>query len=82
VREAPDLWKVPEGERFSSRELVSDLMAGGQTASYYPDSDALLADLLSWVRPGDVVLVMSNGDFDHLVARLTAVLTKADEFKN
>ncbi len=70
VREPPDLWKVPEGEQFSSWQLVQDLRAQGQKAMYFPDTDRLLQGLLRGLRPGDVVLVMSNGDFDHLVPRL------------
>ena len=34
----------------------------------------LLDGLLNTLRPGDVVLVMSNGDFNHLVPRLCAAL--------
>jgi UDP-N-acetylmuramate: L-alanyl-gamma-D-glutamyl-meso-diaminopimelate ligase len=70
VREPPDLWKVPEGEQFSSRQLVDDLTARGQTALYFPDTDRLLEGLLQNLRPGDITLIMSNGDFDHLVPRL------------
>ncbi len=74
VREPPDLWKVEPEEQFSSRQLVADLVAAGQAALYFPDTDALLAGLLQTLRPGDVVLVMSNGDFDHLVSRLCEAL--------
>jgi len=74
VREPPDLWKVPEGEQFSSRQLVSDLTAQGKQAYYFPDTDLLLQRLLPLLQPGDVVLVMSNGDFDHLVPRLCKAL--------
>ncbi len=70
VREPPDLWKVPPEEQFSSVKLVEDLTAQGQQALYFPDTDALLAGLLDRLRGGDVVLIMSNGDFDHLLARL------------
>ncbi len=70
VREPPDLWKVPPEEQFSSAKLVEDLAAQGQEALYFPDTDALLAGLLERLRSGDVVLIMSNGDFDHLVPRL------------
>jgi UDP-N-acetylmuramate: L-alanyl-gamma-D-glutamyl-meso-diaminopimelate ligase len=70
VREPPDLWKVEPEERFSSRQLVADLQAAGRKARYFPDTEALLAGLLHTLRPGDVVLVMSNGDFNHLVPRL------------
>jgi len=74
VREPPDLWKVEPEEQFSSRQLVADLRAAGQEARYFPDTDALLADLLWEVRPGDLVLVMSNGDFNHLAPRLCEAL--------
>ena len=74
VREPPDLWKVAPEEQFSSRELVADLAAAGKEALYFPDTDALLDGLLNALRPGDVVLVMSNGDFNHLVPRLCEAL--------
>ena len=74
VREPPDLWKVPPEEQFSSRQLVTDLSNQGQRALYYPDTDQLLAGLLKNLKGGDLVLVMSNGDFDHLVPRLCEFL--------
>jgi len=74
VREPPDLWKVPEEEQFSSRRLVEDLRDQGQEAFYFPDTDRLLEGLLAKLRPGDVALIMSNGDFDHLLPRLAAAL--------
>ncbi len=70
VREPSDIWKAPEDDRFSSPQLVADLNRAGRQAWYFPDTDALLADLLTHVQPGDVVLVMSNGGFDGLIARL------------
>jgi UDP-N-acetylmuramate: L-alanyl-gamma-D-glutamyl-meso-diaminopimelate ligase len=74
VREPPDLWKVAPEEQFSSQQLVADLKAGGKKALYFPDTDQLLAGLLQHLRAGDVVLIMSNGDFDHLVRRLCEAL--------
>jgi UDP-N-acetylmuramate: L-alanyl-gamma-D-glutamyl-meso-diaminopimelate ligase len=74
VREPPDLWKVEPEEQFSSRQLVADLSAAGQEARYFPDTDQLLQGLLRDLRPGDLVLVMSNGDFNHLVPRLCEAL--------
>jgi UDP-N-acetylmuramate: L-alanyl-gamma-D-glutamyl-meso-diaminopimelate ligase len=74
VREPPDLWKVEPEEQFSSRQLVADLAQQGKTALYFPDTDRLLAGLLPLLQPGDLVLVMSNGDFDHLVTRLGQAL--------
>ena len=74
VREPPDLWKVEPEEQFSSQQLVADLERQGKTAAYFPDTDQLLAGLLPRLQPGDLVLVMSNGDFDHLVPRLCEAL--------
>ncbi len=74
VREPPDLWKVPPEEQFSSLKLVQDLTARGQKALYFPETDSLLAALLKGLSPGDVALIMSNGDFDHLLPRLCAAL--------
>jgi UDP-N-acetylmuramate: L-alanyl-gamma-D-glutamyl-meso-diaminopimelate ligase len=74
VREPPDLWKVPPEEQFSSRQLVADLTAQGKKALYYPDTDQLLFGLLQNLGVGDLVLVMSNGDFDHRVPRLCEAL--------
>ncbi|MGB8873871.1 MAG: UDP-N-acetylmuramate--L-alanine ligase [Desulfobaccales bacterium] len=74
VREPPDLWKVEPEEQFSSRQLAADLKRRGQTAFYFPDTDQLLEGLLKMLRPGDLVLIMSNGDFDHLTPRLAAAL--------
>ena len=71
------MWKVAPEEQFSSRELVADLAAAGKEAHFFPDTDALLEGLLAARRPGDVVLVMSNGGFDHLVPRLCEALREA-----
>ncbi len=74
VREPPGLWKVPREEWFSSDKLAADLNARGKQAEYFPDTDRLLKGLLALLKPGDVALVMSNGDFDHLVPRLREAL--------
>jgi len=74
IREPPDLKKVPEGERFSSAQLVRDLQNKGLKAHYFPDTDSILADLRGRLRPGDVVLIMSNGGFDNIHERLLKLL--------
>jgi len=78
VREPPDLWKVEPEEQFSSQKLVADLTAQGKKAYYYPDTDLLLEGLLAKLRPGDVALIMSNGDFDHLLRRLCEALSEGE----
>ena len=61
---------------FPPGQLVADLKAGGKEALYFPDTDQLLTGLLQHLRAGDVVLIMSNGDFNQLVRRLCAALEK------
>jgi len=61
-------------ERFSSPELAEALRARGLDARALPGADAILENLLAGSRPGDVLLVMSNGSFDDLCPRLLARL--------
>jgi UDP-N-acetylmuramate: L-alanyl-gamma-D-glutamyl-meso-diaminopimelate ligase len=68
--EPPLTEKIPIQERLSSVKLVEDLRRRGLEASYFPNADLLLEGVLEKIRPGDVVLFMSNGSFDNLPARL------------
>ncbi|MBI5583869.1 MAG: UDP-N-acetylmuramate:L-alanyl-gamma-D-glutamyl-meso-diaminopimelate ligase [Deltaproteobacteria bacterium] len=70
VREPPDLAKIAEEERFSSKRLVEDLQGAGRPAFYFPDTEGILDFLRGSVRTGDVVLIMSNGGFDRIHQRL------------
>jgi UDP-N-acetylmuramate: L-alanyl-gamma-D-glutamyl-meso-diaminopimelate ligase len=69
IPEPPLMEKVPEGDRFSSSRLVSDLKKMGMRASYFRTTDALFKGLLDEAGPNDVVLFMSNGGFDNLPKR-------------
>ncbi len=75
IREAPDLAKIPEGERFSSNQLVKQLVTSGKKARYFPDTEEILAFLSGHLKAGDVVLIMSNGGFDRIHERLLALLS-------
>lgn len=70
IPEPPMMEKVPAGDRFSSRGLVSELKNRGINAFYGETTDKLLEDLLVNILPGDVVLIMSNGSFDNIHERL------------
>ena len=70
IRVPPDLEKAPEGDRFSAAKLVEDLCASGKSARLFQETDSILAALLRLCRPGDVVLIMSNGGFDRIHQRL------------
>jgi UDP-N-acetylmuramate: L-alanyl-gamma-D-glutamyl-meso-diaminopimelate ligase len=70
IRQPPLLKKIPPGQRFSSRQLVSDLKSRGKDAHYFPDTDAIIAFLSTTARPQDLILIMSNGGFDNIHQRL------------
>ena len=70
IRQAGTLDKAPEGDRFSSEQLVGDLAGRGLKARHFLNTDDLLAALLKDLHSGDTVLIMSNGGFDGLHQRL------------
>jgi len=74
IPEPPLLEGIPVEERFSSQQLVFDLNQRGVAASFYETTDHLFHALVHETRPGDVVLIMSNGGFDNLHQRLLASL--------
>ena len=65
---------IPDHEKFSTRQLVADINDLGVEALYFKDSHALIQGLLPILRPNDLVLIMSNGGFDHIHTRLLETL--------
>jgi UDP-N-acetylmuramate: L-alanyl-gamma-D-glutamyl-meso-diaminopimelate ligase len=70
IPEPPLMETIPKADQFSSSRLVEDIKKRGLKAFYSPNTDHLLGAILRVVRNGDVVLIMSNGSFDHLIERL------------
>lgn len=66
--------QIEEGRRFSPQKLAADLTGRGVDARCIERTDDILAALLDECRSGDVVLIMSNGDFGKLHERLLAGL--------
>jgi UDP-N-acetylmuramate: L-alanyl-gamma-D-glutamyl-meso-diaminopimelate ligase len=66
---------LPESERLSVPQLVADLTAGGRRARTLPDVDTIVATVAAEARPGDDVLVMSNGGFGGIHGRLIEALS-------
>ena len=60
----------PVTRRLSADELAGDLHARGRAATALDGVKAIVAHLAGECRPGDVVLVMSNGDFGGIWERL------------
>ncbi len=65
---------VPVDQRLDAERVVADLRAHGVEARTEADVDQLVRFVAGGVRPGDVVLIMSNGAFGGFVDRLLAAL--------
>jgi len=63
-----------DSERFSPEMLVEALKERGLDAQHLPSADQILESCLKELRPGDVLLAMSNGAFGALPARLCRAL--------
>ena len=66
IRKPPLLNKIPHDEHFSSEKLVNDLQNTGKDAHYFPDTESIIKYLKKTAKPGDFVLIMSNGGFDNI----------------
>jgi UDP-N-acetylmuramate: L-alanyl-gamma-D-glutamyl-meso-diaminopimelate ligase len=64
------LEKIPSDDRFSSEKLVEDLKVKGKEAHFFPDTVAILDFMTHTAKPGDLILIMSNGGFDNIHERL------------
>jgi UDP-N-acetylmuramate: L-alanyl-gamma-D-glutamyl-meso-diaminopimelate ligase len=64
-------------ERLSTDALIADLRSAGQHARHIPTVDAIVATISDESRAGDLVVIMSNGGFGGIHAKLLKALTKA-----
>ncbi len=65
---------LPEADRLSPQQLVSDLTSRGRRARYVPAVDDIVAAVSGEAREGDLVVVMSNGGFGGIHDKLLAAL--------
>ncbi|HEX4926159.1 MAG TPA: UDP-N-acetylmuramate:L-alanyl-gamma-D-glutamyl-meso-diaminopimelate ligase [Bdellovibrionales bacterium] len=68
---------LAETDRFSSEELVSDLHKGGTRAKLLPNVQEIVDFVGREAKPGDVVLIMSNGGFDGIYGKMLDRLGQA-----
>jgi len=69
---------LPEQERLSVPQLIQELREAGQSA-HAPDSlDEIVATIVREHRPGDLVVLMSNGGFGGIHRRLLDALKPVD----
>lgn len=64
-----------DGDALDLDRLVADLNARGKDASAPADLDAVVAEIVAWARPGDVVALLSNGAFGGVPGRVVAGLS-------
>ena len=65
---------LPEGERLSVPQLVRDLTTAGQSARESASLDDIIATIVREHRPGDLVVLMSNGGFGGIHQQLLRAL--------
>ena len=68
---------LPEEQRLSAEQLVSDLTAGGRKARYIPQVDEIVQVLAGERQDGDKVVIMSNGGFGGIHGKLLDALRRS-----
>jgi UDP-N-acetylmuramate: L-alanyl-gamma-D-glutamyl-meso-diaminopimelate ligase len=66
--------KIPEGEELDVKAIASALTAHGLPTFAAPTVDAVIDEVSREARPGDVLLVMSNGAFGGAIAKILSAL--------
>ena len=67
---------IAKEERFDSSEVADSAMRRGTDAHHIPDTEHIVEFVIRSVAAGDVILVMSNGGFDGLTAKLSSALER------
>jgi UDP-N-acetylmuramate: L-alanyl-gamma-D-glutamyl-meso-diaminopimelate ligase len=66
---------IPVAERLVPEHVVEALVARGVPAQLLPDADAITAALVSEVKSGDVVAILSNGGFGGIYQKLPRAIS-------
>ncbi len=61
---------IPDQERLSIRQLITDIEKNGIKAHYFEKTESLLSFLISELKDKDLALIMSNGGFDNIHEKL------------
>jgi UDP-N-acetylmuramate: L-alanyl-gamma-D-glutamyl-meso-diaminopimelate ligase len=68
--------QLPDDQRLDPETVASSVRRLGKDARVLPSADAIADFLSAESRPGDLLLVMSNGSFDGLCEKLLSRLSK------
>jgi UDP-N-acetylmuramate: L-alanyl-gamma-D-glutamyl-meso-diaminopimelate ligase len=66
--------RVPAGERLDLDRLVEDLRRAGRAAWNLESVDGIISRVCSDARPGDLIVILSNGGFGGMCEKLPAAL--------
>jgi UDP-N-acetylmuramate: L-alanyl-gamma-D-glutamyl-meso-diaminopimelate ligase len=66
--------EIGPAERLDVARVAAEIRARGRAAESPTDHEALLTRVLDEARPGDTLVLMSNGDFSGLLPRAVAAL--------
>jgi UDP-N-acetylmuramate: L-alanyl-gamma-D-glutamyl-meso-diaminopimelate ligase len=69
-----DQSKIQVSDQFSSEELVDDLNAQNSHGYLMTEVDSGVTEVTKFCRPGDVVIVLSNGGFGGFIPKLIEAL--------
>jgi UDP-N-acetylmuramate: L-alanyl-gamma-D-glutamyl-meso-diaminopimelate ligase len=68
---------IPESECLDLTALLARISRSGKRARAIPDADAIVAQIGGELRPGDVVVILSNGGFGGIYEKLPRRLRAA-----
>src|SRR5213082_4027723 len=69
--------QLGDDNRMDPEAVAADVRQLGKDARVFPSSDAIAEHLASEAKPGDLLLIMSNGSFDGLCEKLLKKLSSA-----
>ncbi len=69
---------LPESERLSAEDLVAEVNSIGTHARYIAGVDDIVRTIVAERRPGDLIVIMSNGGFGGIHGKLLDALGAAE----
>jgi UDP-N-acetylmuramate: L-alanyl-gamma-D-glutamyl-meso-diaminopimelate ligase len=74
ISQVARLEQIPEDQRLKPERVVAAIAKAGRPAFYEESANAIVDRIVPMLRPKDVVVVFSNGGFDHIHEKLLARL--------
>ena len=68
------LEQIPEAERLDPERVVEGIRGQGREAFYEDGTEAIIERVKTLAKPGDTIVVFSNGGFDGIHTKLLAAL--------